>query len=71
MPDRKVTNFKRVEKADSGENVVFPWIERPSKAPRDAGNEKFMNDPHMKAFGDMPFDGKQMVFGSFETPLDA
>ena len=30
-----------------------------------------MNDPRMKAFGDMPFDGKRMVFGGFETLLDS
>ena len=30
-----------------------------------------MNDPRMKAFGDMPFDGKRMVFGGFEMLLQS
>ncbi|RIE98024.1 DUF1428 family protein, partial [Shigella boydii] len=38
---------------------------------RDAANQKMMSDPRMKEFGEsMPFDGKRMIYGGFESIID-
>ena len=70
VPDGKITDFKGAVKAEPGETVVFSWITYPSKAVRDAANAKIMADPRMKPEGDMPFDGKRMIYGGFETLVD-
>jgi len=58
-------------KAQADEEVVFSWIEYPSKEIRDAANAKMMSDPRIKALSDsLPFDGKRMIFGGFEPILD-
>ena len=71
LPDGKVTGFKLAVKAEAGENVVLSWIVWPSKAVRNEGNAKVMNDPRMQQFREMPFDGKRMFFGGFELMLDS
>jgi len=44
--------------------VIFSWIVYRSRADRDAIVQKVMADPRLK--GDMPFDGKRLIFGGFE-----
>lgn len=69
VPDGKVTDFRRAVKAESNEEVLFSWIEWPSKDVRDKGMKKMMDDPRMKDM-QMPFDGKRMIFGGFQPILD-
>ena len=70
VPDGKITDFRRAVKAGAEENIVFSWIVWPSKAVRDAGMKKVMEDPRMQSGGDMPFDMQRMIVGGFEILLD-
>jgi len=70
VPDGKVTDFKGAVKAKPDETIVFSWIVWPSKAVRDAGNQRMKDDPRMKMTPDMPFDGQRMIFGGFEVMFD-
>ncbi len=71
VPDGKVTDFKGAVQAKDDEVVVFSWFEFPSKAVRDAANEKMMSDPRMKEMGaSMPFDGRRMIYGGFAPFVD-
>lgn len=70
VPDGKQTDFKRAVQATGDEVVCFSWVEWPDKATRDAGMKKFMDDPRMQEMGDMPFDGKRMIFGGFDSVVE-
>lgn len=70
VPDGKITDFKRAVQAKDDETVVFSWCEYPDKATRDAASEKMMSDPRMEDMGEMPFDGKRMIFSGFDPIID-
>lgn len=71
ISEGKVTDFRMAVKAQEHEEVVFSWIEYPSKEIRDVANQKMMTDPRMREMGDaMPFDGQRMIFGGFVPILD-
>ena len=72
LPEGQLTSFPMAVQCQPDETVVFSWICWPSKAAHDAGMEQFMNDPRIKAMNmdDMPFDGKRMIYGSFQMVVD-
>ncbi len=72
VPDGKLTSFPKAVQRAPGETVVFSWIVWPSKGARDAGWAAMMEDPRMSEDANpMPFDGKRMIFGGFESVLEA
>lgn len=71
VPDGKVTDYRKAVKATEDENVVYSWIEWPSKQARDEAWPKMMEDERMKPdHANMPFDGQRMIYGGFATILD-
>ena len=68
--DGKVTDMKRAVQAEDGETIVYSWIFWPDKATCDAAHDGMTKDDRMKPPADMPFDGKRMIYGGFESVLD-
>lgn len=68
VPYGELTSFPRAVQATDDEVVVFSWITYESREARDAVNAKVMADERMNSAGqDMPFDGKRMIFGGFQS----
>jgi uncharacterized protein YbaA (DUF1428 family) len=71
VPYGELTSFPRAVQAKDDEIVVFSWVVYKSRADRDAIMAKVMADPRITAsFESMPFDGKRMIFGGFETFME-
>lgn len=72
VPEGKVTSFPIAVQRKDDETVVFAWITWPSRATRDEGWAAVMADPRMQpGTNPMPFDGKRMIYGGFETIMEA
>jgi uncharacterized protein YbaA (DUF1428 family) len=71
VPEGETTSFPMSVKREINESVVFSWITWPSKKARDAGWKALMEDPRMHPDNNpMPFDGKRLIYGGFNTILD-
>ena len=72
VPEGTLTSFRMAVKQAEDETIVFSWMTWPSKEARDEGWKKIMADPRAKMqAGDMPFDGKRMIWGGFEPVFDS
>ena len=70
----KWTSFPRSVKLKKGETVVFSWITYKSRAHRDRVLAKVMKDKRLASMMDpkaLPFDGKRMIYGGFDTIVTA
>jgi uncharacterized protein YbaA (DUF1428 family) len=68
VPEGKLTSFTMAVKREPNEAVVFSWVTWPSRKVRDEGWKKVMADPRLQSeTNPMPFDGKRMIYGGFET----
>jgi uncharacterized protein YbaA (DUF1428 family) len=65
VPRGTLTDFYGAVQAKEDEVIVFSWMEYPDKATRDAAGEEMMSDPRFEALGEMPFDGKRMIYSGF------
>ncbi|NVD46053.1 DUF1428 domain-containing protein [Qipengyuania atrilutea] len=66
VKDGHTTDFRMATKAKDGEKIVFSWVTWPDRETAKAAEKKMMEDPRMEEFGEMPFDGKRMIYGGFE-----
>lgn len=68
IPDGRITSFPLAVQRQPDESVVLSWIVWPDKATCDAAWAKLAEEPEMSNM-DLPFDGRRMIFGGFETLL--
>ena len=71
----KVTDFQGAVQAKDDETVAFSWIEWPDRDTRQAAGAKMeelmkADDRMNPEKNPMPFDGKRMIYGGFETLFD-
>ncbi|NRB35539.1 MAG: DUF1428 domain-containing protein, partial [Rhodobacteraceae bacterium] len=72
VPEGDVTSFPMAVKAGEDETLVLSFTVWPDKPTRETALAKMMSYLAMaEAMGDMPFDGKRMIFGGFDPMLMA
>ena len=69
VPEGKRTDLRKAVLAEPHERIVFSWIVWPDKATAEAAHDAIHEDERFKAMTEFPFDGRRMIFGSFEPLL--
>ncbi len=70
VPPGEVTSFPMAVRAGEDETVVIGWQEWPDAATQEAGFAAAMQDPRMGNMGDVPINGKTMIFAGFDVTTD-
>jgi uncharacterized protein YbaA (DUF1428 family) len=68
----KLTSFPQAVQLKDDEVIALAWVVYRNREDRDRISKAVMEDPQLKAAMDpaqMPFDGKRMFWGGFETFL--
>lgn len=66
----KITSFPQAVQLKEDETIALAWVVYRNKEDCDRIGKEVMEDPQLKASMDssnMPFDGKRMFWGGFET----
>jgi len=69
----KATSFPQSVQLKDDEVVAVSWVVYRSREERDRVGKAVMDDPQLKAMMDpskMPFDGKRMFWGGFNTVIE-
>lgn len=71
VPYGELTSFPRAVQANDNEIIAFSWIVYESREQRDSINAKVMAAPRIQAsMSALPFDGKRLIYGGFQTFLE-
>jgi uncharacterized protein YbaA (DUF1428 family) len=72
VPEGKLTSFTMAVKREESESIVFSWVTWPSKTVREEAWKAVMQEPEMQdTSAPSLFDGKRMIYGGFETIVQA
>lgn len=70
VPEGKQTDFFRSVQAKPGEQVVFAFVEWPSREICDTASTRMQAEVQPPPADAMPFDGKRMIYGGFEPVVE-
>ena len=71
VPEGTHTSFPMAVKREEGEAIVFSWITWPDRATADRCFASAETDERWGEVMDMPFDGKRLIYGSFDPVFEA